>query len=143
MAEGKERTWVAVAAAVLAVAAVVAPMFRSPAPDSFPLSTYPMFARDRGDDTWVDTVIGRTAEGEVVRLSPMAISGSDEPVLASATVSRALNAGLSESLCRRVAAEVGPPVVRLEVVSERHDLDRFTPDEPLERRIHDDCPVAR
>jgi hypothetical protein len=57
-------------------------------------------------------------------------------------VSRALNAGLTESLCHRVAAEVESPVVRVEVVSERHDLDRFTPDEPLERRIHDDCPVV-
>ena len=131
------------AVALVAVVAVLAPMFRSPAPDSFPLSTYPMFAHDRGDHTWLDTVIGRDANGEPIRLSPGLISGSDEPVLASATVTRAIAADAASTLCTHVAERVreggADDVVTVQVVSERHDLDRFTPDEPLERVVHVAC----
>lgn len=133
--------------AVLAVLAVLAPMFRSPAVDSFPLSTYPMFARDRGDEAWLDTVVGRDDGGAIVRLSPELISGSDEPVLAAASVSRALTAGTAETLCHRVAARVADSgrdeVQVVEVVSERHDLDRYEPDRPRERRSHLRCAVPR
>lgn len=141
------RRWVPVLVAVVAVATVLAPMFGSPASDGFPLSTYPMFARDRGDDLRVDTVVGRDTGGAVVRLSPELISGSDEPVLAAVTVSRALAAGREESLCDEVAARVvdaGRTDVRVvEVVSEHHDLDRFAPDEPLSRRPRARCEVPR
>lgn len=138
------RTAAAVVAAV-AVVAVLAPMFRSPAPDGFPLSTYPMFARDRGAETWVDTIVGRDGDGVVLRLSPEAISGSDEPVLASESVTQALGAGTPARLCARAADRVAAGgragIVALEVVSELHDLDRFDPDEPLERRVHARCEV--
>ena len=132
------RRWVPVAVAAVAVLAVLAPMFRSPAPDGFPLSTYPMFARDRGDDTSIDTVVGRDGAGAIVRLSAELISGGDEPVLAAGMVSRALAAGREASLCAEVVARVvaagRTDVDSVEVVSEHHDLDRFAPDEPLSRR---------
>jgi hypothetical protein len=141
------RRWVPIVVAVVAVLAVLAPMLRSPAPDGFPLSTYPMFARDRGDDTWLDTVVGREVDGDIVRLSPELISGNDEPVLAASTVSLALDAGMAESLCDRVAGRVAhagrDDLSAIEVVSERHDLDRFAPDEPLARRRHARCEVPR
>ena len=147
MAAGDGPRWVAYVVAVVAVVAVLAPMFRSPAPDGFPLSTYPMFARDRGDRTWLDTAIGRTEDGALRRLSSGLISGSDEPVLASATVTRALQDGDAATLCARVAGRVADRqvdgVAAVEIVSERHDLDRFTPDEPLERLVHVSCRVPR
>jgi hypothetical protein len=82
-----------------------------------------------------------------VRLSPELISGSDEPVLAAATVTGALRRGEAESLCDRVVARAvragRSDLSAIEVVSERHDLDRFAPDEPLERRRHVRCGVPR
>lgn len=143
---GRVRRALTAGIAAGAVIAVLAPMFRSPPADGFPLSTYPMFARDRGATAWVDTAVGITGDGEVVRLSPELISGSDEPVLAAVTVSRARRDGAGDELCARVAERLVAArfdgVEAVEVVSERQDLDRYEPDEPLDRRIHARCPVG-
>jgi hypothetical protein len=62
-------------------------------------------------------------------------------------VTRALRAGTADALCERVVDRVlragRDEVVAVEVVSERHDLDRFAPDEPLDRRRHVRCDVPR
>ncbi|MEL7207059.1 MAG: hypothetical protein AAGK32_02310 [Actinomycetota bacterium] len=143
--ETRAARWIPLLAAAVVVGAVVAPMFRSPAPDGFPLSTYPMFARDRGDSAWVDTAIGRTDDGDAVRLTTELISGNDEPVLASATVTRAIRSGATADLCEEIAARVqadgGDGIATVEVVGELHDLDRFEPDEPIERRVLAECGV--
>jgi hypothetical protein len=41
----------------------------------------------------------------------------------------------------RVAESSRTDVVEVQVVSERQDLDRFEPDEPIERRVRARCPV--
>lgn len=130
---------VAVAVAVVVLWPAVGPTES----DSFPLSTYPMFARDRGDNARVDTVVARRPSGERERLSPELIAGTDEPIQAAATVSRAISAGESPALCAAVGARLEPDdrEALVEVVTERHDLDRPDPEAPLSVVVHATCAV--
>lgn len=105
------------------VAAIItlSPLVRAPDSDSYPLSTYPMFASDRGAEHWLPSVVAIEDDGEAVRLSPEVIAGTDEPVLASVTVSRALRNGTAEALCAEVFARLDDGR-RVEVRRERHDV---------------------
>jgi hypothetical protein len=107
------------------------------------MSTYPMFARDRGDTAWVDTVVARGPSGERRRLSPHLIAGTDEPIQAAATVTRALASGSAPALCDAVSARLGPggDDTAVEVVSEHHDLDQPDAGSPLSVVVHDTCAV--
>ena len=130
----------------MVVLAVLAPLVGSPERDGYPLSTYPMFARDGGDTARIDTVVGRGVDEERHRLSPELIAGSDEPVLAAETVRFAVRDGTTTALCAEVAArldDAGSELVAVEVVTEAHDLDR--PGDTrglLEVVVHERCPVT-
>lgn len=122
--------WFPWLALVVVVLAMVQPALLDPPSDGFPFSTYPMFSSDRGEVTTIATAVGRTAEAELVRLSPMALAGTDEPILAVKTARVAVSSGESEPWCREVAQRVarGSPVqgpssdiITIEVVTETHD----------------------
>jgi hypothetical protein len=129
---------------LVATALVVAwPALRQPPTDGFPLSTYPMFATDRGAVSVVATAVGRTDRGDVVRLSPELLAGTDEPMMAIATARREVDGGRPREWCaevaRRVAADpgltdaapAGDRVVSVEVVVETHDaVAHFADDAP-------------
>lgn len=91
---------------LLVAAAVLSPGLRDPHADSYPLSTYPMFGSLRSAQASIDTVVGVTESAEIERLSPELISGSDEVILAAATVSDAVDRGFTERLCSEVAARI-------------------------------------
>jgi hypothetical protein len=76
--------------------AVLSPIF-SGAADSFPLSTYPMFARARGQPT-LYSVVARAAGGREERLPP-ALLGSKEVLQAKVLIQRSVEAG-PEALAR-------------------------------------------
>ena len=78
---------------------VLAPLLRAPKDDTYPLSTYPMFATDRGAVHEIATAVGIDTDGSVMRLSPRSIAGTDEVVLASVTVARAVARGEADELC--------------------------------------------
>jgi hypothetical protein len=129
----------------LAVGAVVlAPAVWPHASDGFPLSTYPMFTYERGRVVAIDTVV-LVAGDRTERLSPELIAGTDEPVLASATVSRAIVGGPAalDRLCHEVVDRLedgrGGEV---EVVTETYDtielLRRGAP--PVQTVVHGRCP---
>ena len=128
------------------VAAVVAPGVRllaSPdAPDGFPLSTYPMFTRDRGRVVEVATVVAMSPQGEVERLSPQTIAGTDQVVQAGVTVRRAVAAGAGAAgrLCGEIADRVEAPAT-VAVVVERYDVVTWSAGdhEPLDRHTHAEC----
>ena len=104
------------------VAAVVfAPAVLPDASDGFPISTYPMFTSDRGRVMALDTAVLVDGD-ERERLSPGAISGTDEVVLASTTVRRAIAGGDAalERLCHDIAGRVDGPG-EVQVVTEVHD----------------------
>lgn len=135
---------------LVVVALVVAwPALRRPPTDGFPLSTYPMFASDRGPESVVATAVGRTAGGERVRLSPQVLAGSDQPMLAVSTARRAVASDDAVRWCEEVARRAvgderrGEPVVEIEVVVETHDAVAHLVDDapPLAVEVHATCPV--
>ena len=128
--------------ALVAVVAVAVPGFTDD--DSFPLSNYPMFSRDRGEVASFDTAIGFDADGERHWLAPELIGGSYEVIHAAQTVTKAINAGDAASLCREVAARSsGRSFTEIEVVTETYDtVAWFEGDEqPLRREVHARCVV--
>ena len=114
--------------------------------DSFPVSSYPMFARPRAQVATVQTVVGVRETGERVVLSPELIGDTHWTNLAARLVLDAVMAGAEASgrLCERVAARVAAEredVVALEVVTETFDsvahLTEGAP--PIAVRVHARC----
>jgi hypothetical protein len=127
-------------------AVVVAPAVWPHASDGFPLSTYPMFTSERGRVVAIDTVV--LVDGErTERLSPELIAGTDEPVLASATVTRAIVGGLSslDLLCHEVADRLDDDRHgEVQVVTETYDtIELLRHDAPPQQTIvHGRCPAT-
>jgi hypothetical protein len=128
---------------VAVLALLVVPVARDR--DSFPLSRYPMYAGTRPDADVFATATGRRADGRVRSLSPHAIAGTDDPLIAMARVRSAISAGRAGELCADIAARVPPDVVAVEVVEERHDLVAQVSGETslLDREIHARCQADR
>lgn len=110
--------------------AVLSPVF-SGAADSFPLSTYPMFARARGQPT-LYTAVARAANGREDRLPPTLL-GSKEVLQAKVLIERSVEAGPEAlaRLCADTAARVAaaPEFVEarsIAIVARQYDpLDYF------------------
>ena len=106
----------------------LSPLARPPGYDSFPFSSFPMFAHGRKDAvTAVHRAIGVRADKSRFALPPRAL-GSDEVLQADATLRHAIRRGKKASLrlCRAVARRVADDpalddIVLIELVSERHD----------------------
>lgn len=126
------RTWVRVAVLVAVALVMAIPALRRPPTDGFPLSTYPMFARDRGETSTIATAVGLTGDGSEVRLSPEVLAGSDEPMQAISTAAAAVRDGRGEAWCQEVSARIDDvEVVAVEVRRETHDVVAyFTDDAP-------------
>jgi hypothetical protein len=101
-----ERVYAAVVSLVL-LSAVLYPVLRDPEDDSFPLSTYPMFARNRTRVARVNAALALGQDGTEIAVSPLLI-GSPEAMQAIRILNRSLKAGDSsaEALCRAIAARV-------------------------------------
>lgn len=134
----------------LLLVALLLPPLRASQRDSYPLSTYPMFSHERGRLSAVATVVGVDGDGEVRRLDPHLVGGTDEVMLAVTTASRAVRAGKegSAGLCRevaeRIAASSRDELVGVEVRVETHDaVAYFAGDdrEPRSVTTHARCEV--
>ena len=128
---------------MVAALLVLAPLLRAPRDDTYPLSTYPMFATDRGSVHAIPTAVEIADDGSVVRLSPSLIAGTDEVVLASVTVARAVRRGEADALCSEILARVGPGR-RLEVRSETIDVVAHVVEgaNPSAVTVHAECGVV-
>ena len=110
---------------VVLIAATIEPVLRDPNDDSFPLSTYPMFAWKRSTTVTMDYLVGYTADGQRWHVPPRAI-GSAEVMQAKRLVDRAVmhgQAGMRE-LCERAAEKVRrlrPDIVSIAVVTGTHE----------------------
>src|SRR5918994_5144335 len=115
------RAW-AYGITVVVLALVFSPVLRPGQPDSYPLSTYPMFSYDRGRESALPTAVGITGDDQQRRLSPELISGGYEPIRAFATVEASIANGDTADLCREIAQRTAesrvPDVVAIEVVTE-------------------------
>lgn len=109
------------------VAATASPLFVAAHRDSYPLSTYPMFARklDKPRLTFAEGVI---KGGPAVRLPP-ALIANDEPMQALKTLRTAGNTGgrMLAQLCRSIATRVAAAPDYREVRRVRIARARFDP----------------
>ena len=112
---------------VAVVVAMIAPAVGDEPSDGFPLSTYPMFAADRGPVSSIATAVGRTEDGGRLRLSPNLLAGTEEPIMAVRTARVEIAGGRADTWCEEVATRVATgtsrwdEVVVVEVVIEVHD----------------------
>lgn len=115
---------------IVLIGAVLSPLHRDPNDDGFPLSTYPMFAHDKGRDLVLGYALGLTATGERRYLTPR-IVGSGEVLQALRIVERALRDPRElGALCTRIAARVRDhedyrDVVTISIVRGIHDVVDF------------------
>ena len=140
------RRRVASVVSVVAIVAVLLPAWIER--DSYPLSTYPMFSYRRDRVAVVDTAVGYETTGRRVRLTPTIIAGGSEVIHAAVTVSTAMAQGDTDALCREMAARARsrrPALVRIEVVSETHDVITYFEDDwtPVSVVVHASCEVSR
>lgn len=128
---------------VVVLAALVSPVLRDR--DSFPLSTYPMYASVRPREMSIDRVVGVLANGSDRDLSMRVIADTDDPLIAEGRIRDAVLAGRADELCQRVARRVPDEVRFVLVVREVHDVVEAASgaDPAVERTVHARCPSAR
>lgn len=132
----------------------LSPMARPTGYDSFPFSSFPMFAHGRKDAvTTVHRALAELPDGTRVPLPPRAL-GSDEVLQADTTLRHAIRRGkkASERLCRAIARRVADDpslaagALAVELVSARHDAIAYfagdtDPLAPPKRRAR--CKIPR
>lgn len=139
--------------AVGMLAMLVWPLFQGPHYDSFPWSTFPMFAHGRADAiTRVDQMLAVSAD-KTRRPVPPRLVANDEVLQAAATLRTAIRRGrkASAGLCRKVAARLADDpewadVVRLELVSVKFDAFAYFAGDTAPRgkpRVRARCKVPR
>ncbi|MCB1005813.1 MAG: hypothetical protein KDB35_16640 [Acidimicrobiales bacterium] len=137
-------------ATVMVAAAMVTPVVLDR--DSFPLSTYPMYARARPAEVTLPAAVAVDGEGDVHRLSLELVGGNDDPLIVAAELRDAIAGGRADRTCAAVASRVeaagdtvdGHRPVAIEVVTERYDtVDRVLDEaDPVARRVHARCPIG-
>lgn len=126
-----------------ALVAITSPVLRDR--DSFPLSTYPMYAGATPQVIGFATAVGYDDTGRERRLSLGAIARTDDALIAQSAVRDAIAGGRADAFCREVAGRVGGAIVRVEVVEERHDVIAWAERRPSleERAVRASCTVVR
>ena len=114
------RSWRRNLTVVVVVAVLVSPALRDH--DSFPLSTYPVYASARSREATFVTAQGQRADGSARRLSIDVIARTDDPLIAASRVADAVAAGRVDELCSEIAGRAPADVVAVIVVRERHDV---------------------
>src|SRR3954468_4764126 len=136
------RAWLAAGLAVVVVGAVPFLLDR----DSFPLSTFPMFAADIEPTQAVDTAVAGGGDGTAIRLTPAEIGGTTVVNQAADVVTTAIVGGRADELCAAIAARLDdrPAAVAMEVVTERYDAVRWFDGDrtPVDHVIHARCAVG-
>jgi hypothetical protein len=136
------RAWAAAGLAVVVVGAVPFVLDR----DSFPLSTFPMFAADIDRTQSVDTAVALAADGTTIRLTPDQIAGTTVVNQAASVVTTAIVGGRAGELCAAIAGRLAgrPGPVAVEVVTERYDAVRWFDGDrtPVDRVVHARCAVS-
>ena len=139
--------WLGLAVGGGVTAAVLSPLAAMDV-DSFPISSYPMFARPRGQPT-LYTVVARAADGSERRLAPSWL-GSSEVLQAKVLIQRSVERGpeATRALCRNVAERVAAAadagdLRAVEIVRRRYDPIRYfvSGPEPLEQEQLERCEI--
>ncbi|MBX3207076.1 MAG: hypothetical protein KF764_18665 [Labilithrix sp.] len=133
-------------------ALVLSPLARARGWDSFPLSSYPMFARGNlGSVNELAHALLVLADGTRVPASPSLV-GTPEPMVATAIVRGHVTRGTAADLCASVAARArdarAVDAVAVEIATSAFDARRYFSGAPgarapLERTVHARCEIAR
>ena len=109
--------------------------------DSFPLSTYPIYASTRPRTATFATAFGENADGSERRLAMSVIAATDDPLIAESRVADAIAAGQADELCEQIARRAPTGVAVVVVTSELHDVVEAArgADSLLSRTIHARC----
>jgi hypothetical protein len=140
------RTRILITAGV--VGALVAPVILDR--DDFPLSTYPMYSRSRGDAVTFATAQAVDEAGSPTTLTLAVIGDSDDPLIVAGELRDAIRDGRALQRCEEIAARAAvwsglpPEASMIEVVTERHDVVAQVDGAPslLERTVHASCAAA-
>ncbi|MBK9036031.1 MAG: hypothetical protein IPL61_33085 [Myxococcales bacterium] len=142
--------WFGLVVTVVAAVAVAWPLARHPvAGDSFPLSTYPMFATRRKDARLYLEYVVATGPDLARRHVPPALVASPEVMQAIVSVHAAVARGDAAGLCRRVAARLAVrgdyrAFAQVEVIAGTHRaIDYFVRGDRGVERTLATCPIAR
>jgi hypothetical protein len=135
---------------IVAVGAVLVPLWRDVSHDSLPLSNYPMFTARRAQVTSIERAIGIAGDRSEHVLAPELTGGSVEVIQAAQTIFDAIRAGSADDLCTEIAGRVADSgddaTAEVLVVTERFDVIaalRAGDTEPVERTVHARCEVPR
>ena len=137
------RRWVRSLSVVGVIAVLIAPVVTNR--DSFPLSTYPMYARTRAAEVSFVTAQGVDGDGAIMPLSLDVIGSSDDPLVVAGELRAAVRRDEADERCQAIARRVrSERIEHVEVVTERHDtIVRLEGGDSLVRRIvHSRCPVG-
>jgi len=129
------------------VAALVAPVALDR--DSFPLSTYPMYSRARGQAVTFATAQAVDASGNASPLTLGVIGESDDPLIVAGELRDAIRNDRADERCEQIARRAGVwsglplGATTIEVVTERHDVvvQVVGGDSLLARAVHASCTV--
>lgn len=126
------------------------PAFGDPAADSYPLSTYPMFARPKAK-TSIAFAEGIDDKGHATRLGPELVANG-EVMQAAHALHRAIRGGQERlaQVCTRIAGGVVSDsrlvsIVRIRLAEGQFDSVGYFigASEPESRTIHFECDVPR
>jgi hypothetical protein len=117
--------------------------------DGFPVSTYPMYSRSRGDAVTFATAQAVADDGGAATLTLAVIGDSDDPLIVAGELRDAIRDGRAPQRCDEIARRAsrwdGLPAdaVSIEIVTERHDVVAQVEGSPslLERTVHASCAV--
>ena len=129
------------------VGALVAPVVLDC--DGFPLSTYPMYSRARGEAVTFATARAVDGEGNASTLTLGVVGDSDDPLIVAGELRDAIRNDRAGERCAQIAQRAagwsGLPAasVSIEVVTERHDVVVQVEggDSVLDRTVHASCEV--
>ena len=104
---------------MLVLLALILPVLRNI--DSHPLSTYPMYARQRDSTVSFVVASGVAADGTLWPVSLDLVSGTDDPLIAAARLRAALDLDGGEELCGLIA-DRSSQFEAIEIATEHHDV---------------------
>lgn len=136
--------WAILALTAALVLWALSPGFRTPPQDSFPFSNYPMFAAGKPEQLRLGHILGQTASGSLIPLSPAAAAGNSEVLQAKGVIEDAISRGEAEQLCREAASRLGAPCPyeKLLVATSVFDTVAYFDNggQALSRHIYATCP---
>ena len=142
------RVWSYGLGAALMVA-VLLPLAGDPRADSFPFSTYPMFAGRQSSEATIPHAVVIDVNGDRSPLPPVAVA-NDEVIQAFETLRQAVRQGpdATARLCTRAAdwyAGRDESPARVEIVSDTYNAVAYFDGEkaPISTQVHASCEVPR